>query len=674
MNGSTTPEELLISNINLINCIKPIPTNVKDVVKEGMFSVPNQTGFSELLYFFINLLEPEKCKNLFVWPCINKRDQIKFRIAACQIITEISTNATCDIVQVLKPSLLMNSVDPQATEFMWRLSTYALKQLATKTFPDMAVCNFKSIPTNTVVSKLRTNMLNGMIASAAKQSEDSLIVHKQYVDNACKELREMRSELLSVDNDLRETLEELKTLNEKYEIPNYINLKNVEDSDLDGSIEKWSNKIGIERDELAADVKVLINFEKVVDSNYEVVKDIMDRERRVKLDGKTFQVSIPRAISNQVVLSQNGDLNLESLLKVGFEIVRTLHNNSATIDFSYFYDYLPTVSSLKNDVSLYQTEFLNIFPRLYQFQSSIQRSINNFNYSNVSDSSLGSPLALRDAQTPPFVFSNSSKKLNNVGIPRIKCNEERLLFRLLKKTDEETNVANESGKTHPIIVSRLKQPKKIGLFGSNKGNQDLKITDVISANKTALPDKNLYSTKKINKENVTPKKCANKLLYKSSTTTSKTNLDGSSRKGSSSTPSRRQSLCRFNNQLTTNTENVQRSVSALSLFSSPKLLADDAAIEAIHFGVRELDDPESFNLSKETVPSDFDDSDKSLPTTPSAVSDEMGTAGPSSGVVENLCQKRKLRPSIEALVKRYEIIRRSQKEEQIDNILEFKED
>lgn len=55
-----------------------------------MFNVPNKRGFNEVVYYLLSVVYPEKSKEAFVWPCLNKKDEMKFRSDVVKFISLIA--------------------------------------------------------------------------------------------------------------------------------------------------------------------------------------------------------------------------------------------------------------------------------------------------------------------------------------------------------------------------------------------------------------------------------------------------------------------------------------------------------------------------------------------------------------------------------------------------------
>ncbi|XP_075225113.1 uncharacterized protein LOC142326454 isoform X7 [Lycorma delicatula] len=112
------PHELIHDNITLLSFIVPFNPGLENVFRKGMFAVPNKMGFNEVVYHLLNIIYPAKCKETLVWPCLSRKDEMKFRSDVAKFIAFINEITEHNLVTPLNSSLMLAPGDPQVVNFV----------------------------------------------------------------------------------------------------------------------------------------------------------------------------------------------------------------------------------------------------------------------------------------------------------------------------------------------------------------------------------------------------------------------------------------------------------------------------------------------------------------------------------------------------------------------------
>ncbi|XP_075229810.1 uncharacterized protein LOC142329266 isoform X3 [Lycorma delicatula] len=462
------PHELIHDNITLLSFIVPFNPGLENVFRKGMFAVPNKMGFNEVVYYLLNIIYPAKCKETLVWPCLSRKDEMKFRSDVAKFIAFINEITEHNLVTPLNSSLMLAPGGPQVVNFVWRLSLYAL-MVITKRKYGIEIPYIDQTSLHPLIIKAR---IKAVFLMPFYFNVDSIISqldeHRQYVSYMLKLSRKLHQDLLKIEKERKDAELHLKKLIEEKDIDQHLK-RRLNSDEIDDALKEWTSQLNTNAINFEKTITEISGFEKKIDYNYQLMKSIIDPRERIKLDGKKLNVTLPSSINMQLLLYKNNDLIIENLFQVACKVAEILEQGFITSNISDVSIHLPFLRAVKSDMSLNFSHFSHVKLDLSQVYSDTLQSFSTCRYLTecITDSNSMLNKAAECIQSPQLNFNNDNKQLQI--IPYAEREDDKSLFQWLIQKNKENKVVNKI--TPEKLISFIKMPKKIDFCMSPQKNE-----------------------------------------------------------------------------------------------------------------------------------------------------------------------------------------------------------
>lgn len=114
--------EQLYSNIQLLTLVYPQSEECKRVFVKDMFVKNNKAAFQQIVYYLLNILDPEATKTKIPWPLLDSKREAQFRNFVIKRINELNSHFDFANIPLLMTSHLISPGGYRFAKFILKLS------------------------------------------------------------------------------------------------------------------------------------------------------------------------------------------------------------------------------------------------------------------------------------------------------------------------------------------------------------------------------------------------------------------------------------------------------------------------------------------------------------------------------------------------------------------------
>ncbi|XP_022188144.2 uncharacterized protein LOC111046813 [Nilaparvata lugens] len=294
------PHKVLHENITLLLNFHSAPDELKSIIKENMFKLPNQKGFFAVTNYINSIIDKEKWNSIISWPVINKKDEMKFRRAVVKFTADLNALYDVTVVPTLNPSVLMSPGGPQVARFILKLSEYAIRKYMEK-----------SLGLENTLQCLKNNIPNSIFLKSETLSQHKnvqclkhLEVMKKNMNYGLKQRKHMQQQILK----MRASNDDLER---------QIILEKPENNSNE-CIEQWTSELNKRIEKSQSDVDYLAGIDNSVNRYHEAANLVLEK------DASNFILDGSKIMMSSTDNNKTSSADLTSFFKTSAAIARRL--------------------------------------------------------------------------------------------------------------------------------------------------------------------------------------------------------------------------------------------------------------------------------------------------------------------------------------------------------------